>query len=88
MKEHIDCVVAERVQPSEMIIDPEAREGHGIILHQMKGVEPDVPKPAQAFQGRITRHISVIIPNESAAKCGLIDKKSKPNDQGDPPGQP
>ena len=72
VQEHIDEMVGEGLDPPEVMVEPEAREGERVVLRHGAGFEPDAPEPIERPQRRVGRDVRVVVPDEAGVERGKV----------------
>jgi hypothetical protein len=66
MQENIVDVIQPRIQPGQVIFDPERRVDQRIVLGQRKRMNPDGQQSRSGAKQRIARDVLRIVPDKSA----------------------
>ena len=80
MQKNVVNVIERRMQPNEMIFDPEGGMDQRIILRRRRGMNPDGQQTGQRAEKRIAGDILRIVPDESG---GADDRDVNAQHQGD-----
>ena len=68
VQRHVDGVIARRVQPPELVLEPErrVRQRPVVQLPKVAGREPDVPQPGPSPDERFLDDERLVVPHEAA----------------------
>ena len=72
VQKDVDDVVADRLELPELVLDPEGRVDHRVVLGCRAEIEPDPLQPLHRAQRGILDDVIVVVPDESVVQDGPI----------------
>jgi hypothetical protein len=84
VQQHVDGVVAEGVEPPEVVLDPEGGEDQRIVLRRGTRLGPDLLQAGGRAEQAVLGHIRVVIPDEPGAQGRNVGYDRHQDDQASP----
>ena len=74
-------VVARRLEPPELVLDPEQRVDERVVLRRRARREPDVAQPGERPERRVLLHVGVVVPDEARGERRQVDDRRQQDEE-------
>ncbi len=89
MDQHVHDVIAERIEPPELVLDPVGRKREWPVVDPLRRRQPDLVEPV-LFEDRIVEKVRIVVPDEITLEGRSVDGEARYEDRGsaEPPAGP